>query len=118
MKFLAATILSALMAFLLGLWLPWWSIAIAGFLIALLVHQRAGKAFLSGFLGIFLLWGIIAWWIDIKNEGILSHRIAGVLPLGGNSFLLIFVTALIGALVGGLGALSGSYLRSSPPTRK
>src|SRR5215510_12284971 len=113
MKLLVATILTALLAFAGGLWLDWWIIAIAAFLIALLVHQKAGKAFLSGFLGVFILWGALAWWIDMKNESILSKKIAEVLPLGGNSFLLIFVTALIGALVAGFGAMSGSYLRSS-----
>ena len=113
MKFLTAIILTALLAFVGGLWFAWWSIAIAAFLIALLIHQRAGKAFLSGFIGVFVLWGALAWWIDMKNEGILSHKIAAVLPLGGSSFLLILVTAFIGALVAGFGAISGSYLRRS-----
>jgi len=113
MKFIAAIVLTALLAFAGGLWFGWWIIAIAAFLIALLVHQRAGKAFLSGAAGVFLLWGALAWWIDMKNEHILSKRIAEVLPLGGNSFLLIVVTAVIGGLVAGLAALSGSYLRSS-----
>lgn len=113
MKFFVALILTAFLAFVAGLWLGWWSIAIAAFLIAVLVHQKAGKAFLAGFLGVFILWGAFAWWIDMKNEGILTKKISEVLPLGGNSLLLILVTAFIGALVAGFGALSGSYLRSS-----
>ncbi|HEY6503271.1 MAG TPA: hypothetical protein VIZ28_04790 [Chitinophagaceae bacterium] len=113
MKFIVAIILTALLAFIAGLWFDWWIIAAAAFLVAVLVHQKAGKAFLSGFLGVFLLWGAFAWWIDMKNEGVLSKKIAEVLPLGGNSFLLIFITAFIGALVAGFGAMSGSYLRSS-----
>lgn len=113
MKFFVALILTAFLAFVAGLWLGWWSVAIAAFLIAVLVHQKAGKAFLAGFLGVFILWGAFAWWIDMKNEGILTKKIAEVLPLGGNSLLLILVTAFIGALVAGFGALSGSYLRSS-----
>ena len=113
MKFLTAILLTALLSFAGGLWFGWWIIAIAAFIIALLVHQRAGKAFLSGFMGVFILWGALAWWIDMKNEHILSKKIAEVLPLGGSSFLLILVTAFIGALVAGFGAMSGSYLRSS-----
>ena len=101
-----------LLAFVGGLWLGWWVIAVAAFLIALLVHQKAGKAFFSGFLAIFILWGALAWWMDMKNESMLSKKIAEVLPLGGNSFLLILVTAFVGALVAGFGAMSGSYLRS------
>ena len=113
MKFIAAIVLTALLAFAGGLWFGWWIIAIAAFLIALLVHQLPGKAFLAGALGVFLLWVALAWWIDLKNEHILSKRIAEVLPLGGSSFLLILVTGIIGGLVSGFAAMSGSYLRRS-----
>ena len=113
MKFITAIILTALLAFTTGLWLPWWSIAIASFLVAILVHQKAGKAFLSGAIGIFIFWGCLAWWIDEKNNGILSKKVALILPLSGHSSLLIIVTATVGALVAGFAAMSGSYLRSS-----
>jgi hypothetical protein len=113
MKFLVATILSALLAFISGLFLPWWGMAITSCLVAVLVHQKAGKAFLAGFLGVFLLWAALAWWIDMKNNGVLSKKIASVLPLGGNAVLLIIVTGFVGALVAGMAAMSGSFLRSS-----
>mgnify|MGYP003457238537 CR=1 FL=1 len=114
MKFIVATVLTALLAFISGLFLPWWGIAIAAILVAVLVHQKAGKAFLSGLLGVFLLWAGLAWWIDMKNNGVLSERIANILPLNGNSILLIGVTALVGGLVGGFAAMTGSFLRASP----
>jgi hypothetical protein len=113
MKLIVAIILTALLAFVTGLYFPWWSLAIAAFLVAALVHQRSWKAFAGGFLGIFLLWAGIAWWLDTKNDGVLSKRIAELLKLGGNSFLLIIVTAIIGGLVGGFAAMTGSFLRSS-----
>ncbi len=113
MKFITAIILTALLAFISGLFLPWWGIAITSLLVAVLVHQKAGKAFLSGMLGVFILWAGLAWWIDMKNNGVLSKKIATVLPLGGNSLLLILVTGLIGGLVAGFAAMSGSYLRAS-----
>ena len=113
MKFLTATLLTLLLAFVSGLYLPWWGIAIVALLVAAIVHQKAGKAFLSGFLGLFLLWGGLAFWIDMKNDHILSQKIAAILPLGGNSILLILVTALVGGLVAGFAAMSGSFLRAS-----
>ena len=113
MKLIVAIILTALLAFVAGLYFPWWSLAIAAFLVAVLVHQRAWKAFLGGFLGIFLLWAAIAWWIDIKNDGVLSKKIAELLKLGGNSVLLIIVSAIVGGIVGGFAAMTGSFLRSS-----
>ena len=113
MKFVTATILTAILAFISGLFLPWWGMAITSLLVAVLVHQKGWKAFIAGLLGVFFLWAGLAWWMDMKNNGVLSERIAAVLPLGGNSILLIIVTGLVGGLVAGLGALTGSYLRAS-----
>jgi len=112
MKLLVGIILTALLSFVLGLYLPWWSIAIAAFISTLLIPMRAMKGFLSGFFGVFILWALLAWWIDLKNQGILSKKVAEIFPLGGSAFLLILVTAFIGALVGGFAAMSGSYLRT------
>ena len=113
MKFLVATVLTALLAFISGLFLPWWGIAVTSLLVAVLVHQKAGKAFLAGLLGVFFLWAVLAWWIDMKNNGVLSKKIASVLPLGGSAIVLILVTGIVGGLVSGMAAMSGSFLRSS-----
>ena len=102
MKFILSVFLTAILAFLGGLWLPWWSIALAAFISALLLFQPPGKAFLAGFTGLFLLWGSLAWWIDLQNQGVLSKKIALILPLSGNSILLVLVTAF----AGGFGACS------------
>lgn len=112
MKFFVSVILIALLAFLVQLFLPWWSLAIVAFFVGILIHQRAGMAFLSGFTALFLLWGGIALFINIQNQGLLAEKVALLLPLGGSPALLILVTALVGALVAGMASLSGNYLRS------
>lgn len=114
MKFLVSVLLTGLLAFIAGLYLPWWSIAVVAFGVAVLVHQKAGKAFLSGFLGLFLFWGMLAWWIDTKNDSILSNKIGELLGTGAQPALLILITALVGGLVAGLAAMCGSFLRSRP----
>lgn len=113
MKFTVATILTALLAFISGLFLPWWGVAVTSLLVAILVHQKAGKAYLSGFLGLFLLWGGLAFWINMQNDNVLSKKIAAILPLGGNSMYLILATGLVGGLVAGFAAMTGSFLRST-----
>ena len=113
MKLLVGIILTALLSFVAGLYMPWWSIALTTFLVALIIPQRPWVSWLTGFIGVFLLWGLLAWWIDMKNQSILSARIATLIPLGGSGFLLILITALLGAIIGGFGALSGAYLRQS-----
>ena len=113
-KYIVSILLTALLSFVCGLYLPWWSIAVAAFAVSLLIRQRPLASFLSGFLGVFLLWEIVVWWIDIRNNSILSQKIALVLPLGGSTMLLIFLTSLIGAVVAGFAALAGCYLRKIP----
>jgi hypothetical protein len=110
MKFVVTILLIALLSFCSGLFLPWWGFALVAFAVSALLPQRPLVAFFSGFLALFLLWGGLAWFLDAANNSILSAKIARILPLGGSSYLLIGVTALVGALVGGGAALTGSYL--------
>ncbi|HET9055498.1 MAG TPA: hypothetical protein VFN30_01495 [Chitinophagaceae bacterium] len=113
MKFFVTVVLTAIVSFALGMYMPWWSIAIAAFGVAVLIPQRPGKAFWSGFLALFFLWGLLALYIDVKNEHILSQKVAELIIKSRSSSLIILLTAFIGALVGGLSALSGAYLRKS-----
>lgn len=118
MKLLLSILLIAFLSFLCGLFLPWWSIAIVAFVITMLIPQASSTGFLSGFLGIFLLWGILAFWIDIKNDGILAKKIALLFSLGAQSILIILVTAVVGALVAGFAGMAGSSLRPVNRYRK
>lgn len=111
MKFLVALLLTSLLSFIAGLYLPWWGIAIAACLAAILVYQKAGFAFLAGFTGLFLLWSFLAYWIDSSNESIFSAKIGELLGIGNNPFLLVLITGFVGGLVGGFAAMTGSLLR-------
>ena len=112
MKFLISLILTALLSFAACLYLPWWSVAIAAFVVAVVIPQHPGKSFLAGFLSLFFLWGALAYWISAKNENLLAHKVSMVILKMDNPFVLILATGLIGALVAGLAALSGSFLRN------
>jgi hypothetical protein len=111
MKFLVVLILTVLLAFISGLYLPWWGMAIAAFIPSVIVYQKAGPAFLAGFLGLFLLWSVVAFVIDRANESIFSAKIGELLGVGNNPFLLILITGVVGGLVGGFAAMTGSFLR-------
>jgi hypothetical protein len=115
MKFVTAFFLTGFLAYVIGLFtnLPWWSFVFTSFVVAMAVHQKPGKAFLSGFIGLFLLWGLLAILKDNPNEHILSTKVAKLLPLGGSYILLIFLTAFLGGLVSGLAATSGSTFRKT-----
>jgi hypothetical protein len=111
MRFLLSVLLIIFFAFIAGLYLPWWSIALISFLVLLLIPQGVGISFLAGFISIFLLWAGLALVIDIKNESIMSQKIAALFSLGEASFILIIITGLLGGLVAGFAAMSGSTLR-------
>ncbi len=114
MKLFTSIFLTALLAYVVGLFeIPWWSFAFTTFIVFLAIPQHTGKSFFIGFLSLFILWGILAFKIDMDNEHLLSQKVAGILPLKGSSVLLIFVSALIGGLVAGFSALTGSLLRTS-----
>lgn len=111
-KFLVNTLLIALLSFAAGLFLPNWVIAFVAFGVSLLIPLRPLAAFLSGFAALFILWGGLALAADLPNNGILATKVAWILPLGGSHYLLVLLTALIGALVGGGGALTASFLKT------
>lgn len=113
MRFTLATLLTATLSFITGLYLPWWSLALVAFLVAILIKQNIALAWLSGFTGIFLLWGGLAAILHIRNKGLLTHKIADLFHLNGNAFYLLLVTAFVGALVAGFAAMSGSALRAA-----
>lgn len=111
MKFLIALILTALLSYAAGFYLPWWSIAFTSFLVAIVIPQKPLKAFLAGFLAMFLLWIILALYIDMGNQHILSMKIAELLFKSNSHVLIMSATGLVAGLVGGFAALSGAYLR-------
>lgn len=111
MKFIVSVILTALLGFTAGLYLPWWGFAIVAFLIPLIIIQRPYMAFITGFVALLLLWGGLAWWISTANDHLLAHKISVLVIKADSPFLLVGLTALTGAVVGAFSALSGSLLR-------
>lgn len=109
-NFLLSLLLIAIITGILQLFLPWWVIAPVAFIVALLIKQSGGKAFLSGFLAIFLLWAGYAFVISSANDNILATKVAVLLKqltMGSVIGLYVF-TGLVGGLVAGFAALTGS----------
>ncbi|MBE7175104.1 MAG: hypothetical protein INR69_01790 [Mucilaginibacter polytrichastri] len=94
----------------------WWSLALIAFIAAYLLGKSGRHAFFSGFFAIALLWIILALFQTLPNDNILAARMARVFTLPHWSLVLV-VTVLIGALVGGLSAWSG-YLMRRAVTKK
>lgn len=115
MKYIVSILLSALLAYAVGIYgnLPWWSFVVTNFIIAFAIPIKPAQSFTAGALGVGSLWAGLAFGIDMSNNHILSTKVAKILPMGGSYLVLIFATFAIGALLGGLASLTGSFLRSS-----
>ncbi|SDD88370.1 hypothetical protein [Niabella drilacis] len=118
MKFLVSILATALLSYIGGVYFPWWTIAVAGFAVSLILPQRPPVAFLSGFTGVFLLWLLLALLINTANGGILAGRVGALLGIGNSPVLLAVIGGVIGGLVAGMGALSAAYLRRPERGRK
>jgi hypothetical protein len=112
MRLFISIILIALLSGISEYFFPWWTLAIVAFLVTLTAGLPSGRAFLAGFSGVLLLWLVVALVIDIRNEHILSSRMAELFQLP-HSLLFILVAAIIGGLVGGLAGWSGAVVRKS-----
>src|SRR4249920_1072977 len=101
LRFIVAIVLIALLSLALGIYFPWWMIAVVAFSVSALIYQSPSKSFWCGFLSIFFLWTALTSIIDSGNQHILSQKIARLLPLGGSSLLLILLSSLIVVLLAG-----------------
>ncbi|MBX2963421.1 MAG: hypothetical protein KF687_12970 [Cyclobacteriaceae bacterium] len=108
MKFITKIIFIILLAWVAEIYLPWWSIAAAAAVGGFLLKSKAN--FLAGFLAIAVLWLVKALLIDMSAAVPLADKVSKVLLVNSKA-LLMLVTALLGGLVGGFGALTGSLLR-------
>ena len=111
MKFVVSLLLIMLLSFIACLYLPWWSIAIMAFIVAATIPQSGLMSFLVGFCGLFILWGGLSLWISSSNDHILAHKTSLLFIKTDSPYLLILLTAIIGALVGGFAAMCGCYFR-------
>ena len=113
MKFILSILLVGLVTYAIGIYgtLPWWSFVVTNLIIAIALPIKPIQSFLAGALGVGALWAGLAFGIDMANNHILSSKVAQILPLGGSYIALIIVTAFVGALLGGLASLTGSFVR-------
>ncbi|MGC6479862.1 MAG: hypothetical protein ACON42_05740 [Flavobacteriaceae bacterium] len=94
----------------LSVFLPWWSIMLAAFVMAVLVPVKKTAVFIVPFLAVGLYWGIYALVLSSANEFILARKIAVLFPLNGNPYLLLLATASIGGFAAGSSAVLGKQL--------
>ena len=103
-------IATIIFAYILSLFLPWWSVMIAALVTALFIPLKKVAVFIIPFCAILLFWAVYAYLLSSGNDFTLAKRIAVLLPLGGNPYVLILVTGIVGGLAAGIAAILGNQL--------
>lgn len=111
MKFIFSFFIMGFLSFAVCLFLPWWSIAIVCFIVSAWIPQKKWLAFVTGFLSLFVLWAGMALWLSVRNDHILVHKMAPLIIHTENPGLLVLLTGLMGAVIGGFAAFTGSFIR-------
>jgi hypothetical protein len=91
--------------------LPWWGIMVVAAITGFIIPLKKLPVFGMPFLAVFLYWFVYAYWLSNGNDFILAKKIAVLLPLNGNQYLLILVTALVGGIAAGIAGVFGRQFK-------
>ena len=117
MRFILTLIILIIAVAAAQLYFPWWSMVIACYVVVGLSGMRGWASFVTGFLAVFLLWGGYALFLN-QGDSTLPMKMASIFnnldaTFGDNSpYILVLATALMGALLGGMAAMTGSFGRN------
>ncbi len=110
LKFILVFIVSILLVFFVGPFLPYWGLMIAVALIGFAVGGNSGAAFFAGGLAFGIAWLAVSLTVSIKTGSGLPEKMAILFGVP-NSSLLWIITAILGFTIGGLSSLTGNLLR-------
>ena len=106
MKFLLQMLATVIGCFIVQYFLPWWTMALMALIVGYIFHNSGTASFVAGFFGAGLLWLGMAYYMDATTQSILTEKVSKFFPL--NVFIMM---AVIGGLVGGFAALTGTLIR-------
>ncbi len=109
-KFGLQALIILVLGFLVQYFFPFWSIAVVAALVGFFFrYENSAASFAAGTAAVTLLWTSYAGYLNSANAGQLAGQI-GLLFKTSQGYL-IPATGLIGGLLGGFGAQSGTLLR-------
>ena len=112
MRKILLILLIIVLAFLLQQFLPFWGLALGGFLAGIILPAKTGPgSFVAGFFAGLFLWAGMAYFQQAGDAGALADHVSGLMG-AGSKWTLLAVTALLGGVLGGMSCMSGYFLRS------
>ncbi|MFT6867862.1 MAG: ABC-type iron transport system FetAB permease component [Cyclobacteriaceae bacterium] len=110
MKLAIRLLLIGSLTYILSIHAPWWTLFVITFVVTFFIHGSGLNAFISGFLGVGIVWIAIAWYLDFKSEHVFSDKIVQLFPVD-QSIYLVVISGLIGGICGGFGSLTGNSFK-------
>jgi hypothetical protein len=104
-------IATIILAIVLALVLPWWSVMLAALVTGFLIPLKKTAVFFTPFLAVLLFWTSYCFMLSSANDFILAQRISILFPLGGNPYILMLMAGLLGGLAAGIAAIFAKQLR-------
>ncbi len=122
MYFLIPTLLIFILGFAASLILPWWSICIVAFVIGIFMNNKKSLPFVSGALGTMLIWLTQILYFGGKDNFSFATKVSTIfsdnLQVPLNTSIIIVVSLVLIALLGGMSALSGKLIFSNNQPNK
>jgi hypothetical protein len=103
-------VFTIILAYVLSLYLPWWSVMLAALISGFLIPLKKGAVFFIPFMAVALLWIIQSYLLSNSNDFVLAKKIAKLLMLDGNSTLLLLVAGVVGGLAAGVSGILGKQI--------
>lgn len=100
-----------LLGVLAQLLFPWWIIAVVALYVGYFVHESPAKSFAYGTAAVTLMWLTYAGIQSSMNGGLMSTSISNMTAGKLSAAQLMVFTGLLGGLVGGFAAMTGTMLR-------
>ena len=90
---------------------PWWIIAVVALYVGYFVYESPAKSFAYGTAAVTLMWLTYAGIQSSMNGGLMSNSVSDMTGGKLSATQLMVFTGLLGGLVGGFAAMTGTMLR-------
>ncbi|PRY88429.1 hypothetical protein [Mongoliibacter ruber] len=109
-KSFVLAILTSLVVLFLGKLAPYWVLMLLVSLLAIAINPRPWPAFFAAGFAFGLTWFVLTIWISVQSESNLPEQMAVLMGVKSDNFLWL-VTGILGYLIGGFSAMTGSLFR-------
>lgn len=111
-KFIINSIILSIICLAVGILVNYWIIYyIVPFLYLLFIKEKPQKSYFMGFISSGVVWIALSLFFSYKSNFLLAEKIIELFKLN-NMFFLFGLTFILGGIVGGIGSLSGSIVKS------